>query len=766
MKIKYFLPVIFSALLSGCNFLDIVPDEVARESEAYATPTLTKGYLMSCYSFPPQLRSSDSVDKMSAGETINGAVSGNSGWIVFPRGYYSPAAPDLADDNWVACWPGIRRCYEFLAIVDNVPMPDLDDAGVQGYKDLLREYKAEATFLIAYYHFLLLKTYGPVMIMDRLYDQNTPVEELPARSPYDDVVAFIDGKIDEALGIGMAEEHLSEDYGRFTKYAAIALRSRLYLYAASPLFNGNSEFYSGFKNKDGQHLISQTYDHGKWDKAVEASKDAIEALEAAGYRLYTGSDAGVPDANRPSLSDPAQRAVRYCIVDISNIGTNPEMIMVDTRREGTYAIQNQSCPSQTSSGYGNAYNLMLDVCGDYVQLTNTAAAFNTYCPAEIEETMKVHDDMLLIEYEMMGLVKNNAVPTNRMMGVRSWSGSPNWNGVSANYPNTEMNMLSPSAFKSNIWVFAHEFGHGNQIKPNMTGWGETTNNIFSAYVQYLFGGGELRLEHENIKRSQEDAEIKKVGGRFNAYLNEAMVAKKTYLQQVGSSYAEGATSGGGVQTDHFVKLAPLWQLTLYFMIAGIDNDWHTPDFWADINWATITDPQQGSLDNGQRLVRFMKQCMDASGLNLVKFFTDAGLLHEMDFLADDYGGGKQVKVTAAQVNEVVTYAQQFVEPSSPVISYISGNSIGAFKNKLAVQGTFGQGVTSGTDSKTIDNKVWKNAAVFETYAGNTLIDIAMAGTGDTAKQNYTTTYVRYPSNATRIEAVAWDGTRTLVFGAR
>ena len=39
----------------------------------------------------------------------------------------------------------------------------------------------------------------------------------------------------------------------------------------------------------------------------------------------------------------AQRAVRYTFMD--NVGgTNPEVIMVDTRKEGTYALQNQSTP--------------------------------------------------------------------------------------------------------------------------------------------------------------------------------------------------------------------------------------------------------------------------------------------------------------------------------------------------------------------------------------------------------------------------------------
>ena len=51
-----------------------------------------------------------------------------------------------------------------------------------------------------------------------------------------------------------------------------------------------------------------------------------------------------------------------------------------------------------------------------------------------------------------------------MLGVRSWGGSPNWNGTCANFPNSEQCLcLIRKVFLQNIWVFGHEFGHGNQV---------------------------------------------------------------------------------------------------------------------------------------------------------------------------------------------------------------------------------------------------------------------------------------------------------------
>lgn len=54
--------------------------------------------------------------------------------------------------------------------------------------------------------------------------------------------------------------------GRPTRGAALGLRARVLLYAASPLYNGNLDFFNVVDNK-GNQLISQTYDESKWAKA-------------------------------------------------------------------------------------------------------------------------------------------------------------------------------------------------------------------------------------------------------------------------------------------------------------------------------------------------------------------------------------------------------------------------------------------------------------------------------------------------------------------
>lgn len=345
MKTKYILLIITTCfLLSSCNYLDIVPDERNTPENMYQNPEAARKYLYACYSKIPKARTPEHIDKYSAGEVCFGMEK--NAFQIFPRGYYSPVSLGITESYYNNIWQGIRCCYEFLQVIDLVP--DMVE------EDLIH-YKAEATFLIGYYHFLLFRAYGPTPIIREVLDPKADVSTYPERASVDEVVEFIDKKIEEALP-GLATSFSGQEYGRFTRYAAIALQARLHLYAASPLLNGNPQFFADLKSKiDGRYLVPQTESIDKWEKAEELTRKAITELEDAGFRLYNSSDAGAITAAKPALPNAPQRTVRYAVMD-NKEGTNPELIMVDTRAEAQYEIQNQSCPRQNDKGYKNAYN--------------------------------------------------------------------------------------------------------------------------------------------------------------------------------------------------------------------------------------------------------------------------------------------------------------------------------------------------------------------------------------------------------------------------
>ncbi len=374
-------------------------------------------------------------------------------------------------------------------------------------------------------------------------------------------------------------------------------------------------------------------------------------------------------------------------------------------------------------------NAMMDMLGEYVQMCNTVNAFNTYCPQDIESVVALHDELMRIEYAMMGLFKYNAVPRNRMLGVRSWGGNPNWNGTNANFPNREKEWFDKAAFLNKIWVFGHEFGHGNQVaQMKIPGWNEVSNNIFAYQVQCIMAGKMDRFSYDK-------------------YLREVVVTGDEY-------FAHG---------DPWIMLAPLGQLSLFFTLTDTSVPWHKPDFWADVHWAAIQDKTTGN-NYGLSYVNFMRRCMDASGYDLRDFFRKMGMLREVNRKLWSYGGDKQVKITKEMVEELEKYgATKAPLPGRAVIYYIADSNLALFNARQPIQGSLGQGLTDDGTFKIVSHAVWKNVVAYETYAGDRLVEVVVSGK-DLSENG--STKIPYPSGSTRIEAVAWNGDRTLVYGKR
>src|SRR5882762_2928491 len=103
--------------------------------------------------------------------------------------------------------------------------------------------------------------------------------QLP-RNSMDECVAYITGELDKAaadlkyISRSNYSNANAAEYGRITKGIALAFKAQTLLLAASPLYNGNTD-YAALKNADGKQLISQTYDGNKWKTAASAYHDFI-----------------------------------------------------------------------------------------------------------------------------------------------------------------------------------------------------------------------------------------------------------------------------------------------------------------------------------------------------------------------------------------------------------------------------------------------------------------------------------------------------------
>lgn len=100
-----------------------------------------------------------------------------------------------------------------------------------------------------------------------------------------------------------------QDFARPTRGAALALRARALLYAASPLANGGApaEVQTAMVDRQGNPLLSDTKDESKWARAAAAAKDVMDLNQ---YKLYVaykkaaGSDPIAYPATLEPQSDP------------------------------------------------------------------------------------------------------------------------------------------------------------------------------------------------------------------------------------------------------------------------------------------------------------------------------------------------------------------------------------------------------------------------------------------------------------------------------
>lgn len=193
-------------------------------------------------------------------------------------------ASNMGFHRYGDCYKYIRQANIFLQKAH--PIMTTGTQGDQLLEDELTQMKANVRFMRAFYHYLLFEQYGPIILVkDKIYDA-TEDQDVP-RNTVDEVVAYIDSEL-TAVASELTQEPIFEDkdYRAWpTKGVALAVRAKLWLYAASPLLNGGYREALAVTNPDGTRLFPD-YDGGKWEKTLAACKDFIDYAEAGRYELY------------------------------------------------------------------------------------------------------------------------------------------------------------------------------------------------------------------------------------------------------------------------------------------------------------------------------------------------------------------------------------------------------------------------------------------------------------------------------------------------
>jgi hypothetical protein len=298
-------------LFSSCKkYLDVVPDDIATLESAFANANETQAYLFGCYATLQNLADvRRNPGFTTSGEVIFpyplqdqttlGGSGGDAGFSII-RGVQNSANPLL--NYWdgynmgLNMWQAIRKCNIFLENV-HIP-PDLPD-----YQR--KRWTAEAKFLKAYYHYWLIRMYGPIPIVDVNLPVNASIDQVRIKQqPLDSCFNYVVKLLDEAIvDLPPVIQNLAAEQGRISIAVAKAVKAEVLVTQASPLFNGNPD-YATWKNKDGVSLFPGTYDAGKWQRALVACKDAIDnAGSAALYQLrLSGGIVHMSDTTRRLLT--------------------------------------------------------------------------------------------------------------------------------------------------------------------------------------------------------------------------------------------------------------------------------------------------------------------------------------------------------------------------------------------------------------------------------------------------------------------------------
>lgn len=288
IKIIHIFTLVCLIGLGACNdYLDIVPEGTGTMENAFTSREAALRYLYSNYSFLQR------VDPMS-GLEVTGV-----GELIYPTDPRMPVPNSNVEPSKIAHGkqsPYVnlynRWHYMYIAINNcNTAISGLKTYHVPNLPDWERDaWIAENKVLKAWYHFYLLRMYGPIPVIRENLPISTDVNKVQVpREPVDSVVNYIVQLLDEAIPYLLNNTNIVEDYGRINKAIAMSIKALVLVTAASPLFNCNEE-QAPLKNKDGQQLFPQDkgLELSKWQRAAEACDAAVKfCMQTLNMKLYT-----------------------------------------------------------------------------------------------------------------------------------------------------------------------------------------------------------------------------------------------------------------------------------------------------------------------------------------------------------------------------------------------------------------------------------------------------------------------------------------------
>lgn len=416
---------------------------------------------------------------------------------------------------WPDCYKGIRKANIILEnISKNKELTEME----------MRDFMGRAYYLRAYFYFYMVRLYGPVVILpDRAFETDEDVANASfERSTYDECVEKICADFETAANLLPGDRIESLQYLP-TKGAALAFKARLQLYAASPLFNGNT-YYADWKDSQGRNFIAQTEDKVKWGKAAATFKRIIDMNKYSIHtvtKLDNGKGTGtwplpetVSDANFPDGAGNIDPYKSY-----------------KTLFDGTYQpyiVKEYISYIPNSMGGGAGY-------GDYRIVTPSKIFGNAMYSVTLD---------LIDEYRMAdGRAFSEATPEEKSGNAvgqdATFSGDYRLSGLRAHRDNgREPRFYATIGFNGCVWPCTSYRGGDSSVKN---------------YVTDYYSGGSASNLNDNNHRNRTGYTNRKYVNQDDCIVWEGTCKAKTYpmfrYAEVLLSYVEAMNEMEGSYTD-------------------------------------------------------------------------------------------------------------------------------------------------------------------------------------------------------------------------
>lgn len=336
---KWFIAILLGLLLItscidpirfGDSFLEKAPGVATTQDSIFGKAEYTRRFLWNTYSklyYGLATNWNDVDGKMNTGmfECLSDCFHSHNSWDGLNRHYY-PGSYNASAENGSDTrfgftkentWPAIRASWLFIENVGRVP-DMLDDEKAR--------LAAEAKVIIASRYFDMFRHFGGLPLVTESFEVASSYE-IP-RATAEATVNFMVNLLDEAAPVlpwDLSEDGEANWQGRFTKAAAMGLKCKILLFAASPLFNDSEPYYTEQPQLavEERHVWYGAYKPEMWSRCLEACEAFFSELQRGGTYALAEATGTTTDAYRAAFNKA------YFLRD------NPELL-ISTRIIGQY----------------------------------------------------------------------------------------------------------------------------------------------------------------------------------------------------------------------------------------------------------------------------------------------------------------------------------------------------------------------------------------------------------------------------------------------